>query len=62
MYDDGMGAPPAPPPAERRGPVFAASYDGTCAECDEPIHEGDLIQGRTDGRYVHRSCRTPELP
>lgn len=55
MYDTPLGPPPAPPPPKRTGWAFAAAYDGPCAECDDPIYEGDIIQGRTDGRYVHYS-------
>lgn len=53
MYDDGLGSPPEP---KRSGPVFRAGYEGRCAECGEPLHLGVLIQGRTDGRYVHHVC------
>lgn len=35
---------------------FTARYDGRCASCDLPFHEGSLIGRAADGDYVCAGC------
>ena len=47
---------PVEPYGDGYGPVFEASYPGECAECYDPIDEGDRIQADGSGGYVHEEC------
>lgn len=36
----------------------SADYGGTCAECEGPVHVGDMIENR-QGEWVHVACPDP---
>lgn len=47
-------------PSESYGPVFVASFGGSCADCGDRVEEGDRIAAlevdREPAGYVHEEC------
>lgn len=41
------------------GPIFIASFNSACANCEFPIKEGQQARFNKDDDVVHVNCPTP---